>query len=172
MARTTGNIILVGFMGVGKGRTARQLAADSDRFTVDTDDLIETLVKKKIRTIFSEQGEPAFRLLEQRTARWLEENVCNTIVSTGGGFFMVPNLRQLGTVIYLHSSLEAIIAVMQQHPKAEKKFKKRPLLKDLDSAARLFEQRLPLYRRVADIEVNVEGMSTPAICADILGTLS
>jgi shikimate kinase len=60
---------------------------------------------------------------------------------------------------------------MQQHPKAEKKFKKRPLLKDLDSAARLFEQRLPLYRQVADIEVNVEGMSTPAISADILGTL-
>ena len=38
------NIILIGFMGVGKGRVARTLAAGTGRYTVDTDDLIETMV--------------------------------------------------------------------------------------------------------------------------------
>ncbi|MCW5204049.1 shikimate kinase, partial [Desulfobulbus sp. US4] len=45
------NIILIGFMGVGKGRTARALAEQTSRFAVDTDDLIESMVNLKIRDI-------------------------------------------------------------------------------------------------------------------------
>ena len=47
------NIILIGFMGVGKGRTARALAEKTGLFAVDTDDLIETMTKMKIRQIFA-----------------------------------------------------------------------------------------------------------------------
>ncbi len=46
-------------MGVGKGQTARELARQTGRFAVDTDDLIESLTKKKIRKIFADQGEAA-----------------------------------------------------------------------------------------------------------------
>ena len=60
------NIILIGFMGVGKGRTARALAVKKNKYTVDTDDLIETMVKMKIRHIFAEHGEASFRQLENR----------------------------------------------------------------------------------------------------------
>ncbi len=150
------NIILIGFMGVGKGRSARALARLSGRFTVDTDDLIETATKMKIRRIFATHGEAWFREREKEVADWLADNVRATIVSTGGGFFQVPGLNRLGTVVYLHSGVESIIRAMQAHPNAEKKFKKRPLLKDLDQARDLFHQRLPLYRSVADIEISVE----------------
>lgn len=154
-------------MGVGKGRTARALAAKSGRYTVDTDDLIETMVKMKIRNIFAEHGESYFRELEQRTANWLRHNVKNTIVSTGGGFFKVKKLRKAGKVVYLHSSIDGILQAIREHPNAKKKIKKRPLLQDLDQARALFVQRLPLYRKVADLEVSVENREIDAIADEL-----
>jgi len=150
------NIILIGFMGVGKGRCARELAARTGRFTVDTDDLIESMFKMKIRTIFQEYGEPRFREMEQQAADWLEYHVSGTVVSSGGGFFKVKNLNRLGRVVYLHSSVEAILAAIRSHPRAKKKIKKRPLLQNLDQAGRLFNERLPQYRRAADFEISVQ----------------
>ena len=74
------NIILIGFMGVGKGRTARELSSITGRFAVDTDNMIESLTKDKIRNIFATQGEVAFRKMEQQAAVWLKKHVTNTIV--------------------------------------------------------------------------------------------
>ncbi|MDD2468616.1 MAG: shikimate kinase, partial [Desulfobulbus sp.] len=150
------NILLIGFMGVGKGRTARALAAEIGCFALDTDDLIESFVKQKIRTLFAQQGEPAFRKIEQEVGIWLEIHVQGTIVSTGGGFFKVDNLNRIGKVVYLHSSLQGIIATLNKHPNAARKIKKRPLLQDLDEAKALYQIRLPLYRQAADYEINVE----------------
>ena len=163
-----GNIILIGFMGVGKGRTARALAERTGMFTVDTDDLVETVVNKKIRKIFKLQGEPYFRELEQKTADWLQNNVSNTIVSTGGGFYKVKNLGKGDHVVYLHSSLEKILAAILSHPKATKKIKKRPLLQDMESAGRLYDERLPLYREVSHLEVNVEDKTPEDVAGEIV----
>ena len=60
------NIILIGFMGVGKGTVARALVKNSNYFAVDTDDLIESLVNKKIKKIFKDEGEEYFRFLEKK----------------------------------------------------------------------------------------------------------
>ena len=162
------NIILIGFMGVGKGRVARTLAAETGQYTVDTDDLIETMVNMKIRKIFQEHGEPWFRQMEQQTADWLEHHVNGTVVSTGGGFFKVKNINRLGRVVYLHSSVEAILEAINNHAKAKKKIKKRPLLEDMDRACDLFNERLPQYRRVADYEVSVEDRAIPDVVAEIV----
>ena len=162
------NIVLIGFMGVGKGRTARELASFTGQFSVDTDDLIESLTKMKIRKIFATHGETHFRQLELRTASWIETNVTNSIVSTGGGFFKVSNINNLGRVIYLHASLESIISRIKSHPNGEKKIKKRPLLGNLETARSLYRERLPLYRAVADHECDVEGKSPEDVVKEIL----
>jgi len=167
-----GNIILIGFMGVGKGRVARALVEKTAMFAIDTDDLIESLVNMKIRRIFALHGEPYFRELEQRTADWLRRNVHNTIVSTGGGFYKVRKLGRKDTVVYLHSSLENIIAAMNEHPRAKKKIRKRPLLQDPESAKTLYEVRLPQYRKAADLEVNVEQRDAGDIAAEIMRKLN
>ena len=148
-----GNIVLIGFMGVGKGRTARCLADQTGMFALDCDDLIESYANKRIRTIFSEDGEPAFRELEKKAARWLEKNVNASVISTGGGFVNVENIKAIGTVVYLHSDFDSIIKSIKSHPNAEKKIKKRPLLQDMEAARKLYNTRLPIYRRVADVEV-------------------
>lgn len=167
-----GNIILIGFMGVGKGRTARALAEKTGMFTVDTDDLIETVVNMKIRKIFKKKGEKYFRNLEQQTADWLRINVHNTIVSTGGGFFKVNKLGEEDTVVYLHSSLDMILEKIRSHPKAAKKIKKRPLLKDLEKACLLYDERLPLYRKIADLEINIEKLSPEEVAGVIVKKLN
>ncbi len=158
-------------MGVGKGRCARELAARTGRFTVDTDDLIETMVKMKIRTIFQEHGEPGFREMEQQAADWLEYHVSGTVVSSGGGFFMVKNLNRLGRVVYLHSSVEEILAAIRSHPKAKKKIKKRPLLQDPAQTEKLFNDRLPQYRRAADIEISVQNREIVDVVEEIIDRL-
>ena len=162
-----GNIVLIGFMGVGKGRTARMLAEQTGKFAVDCDDLIESFANTKVKKIFAEFGEPHFRELERKIASWLEKKVCDTIVSTGGGFYNVPNIRKIGTVVYLHSDFDKILKAIHNHPNAKKKIKKRPLLQDIDAARALFEQRLPLYRNIADIEIKVSGKSIEKIVDDI-----
>lgn len=165
------NIILIGFMGVGKGRTARELSLLTGRFALDTDSMIESLAKKKIRNIFADQGEAAFREMEQQAANWLRRNVTSTIVSTGGGFFMVKNIHKLGMVIYLHSSIEGIITAIQNHPNAARKIKKRPLLQDIEAAKELYYRRLPLYRRAADHEINIEGKDIKAVAKKIVALM-
>ncbi len=166
-----GNIILIGFMGVGKGRVARSLVEKTGMYAIDTDDLIESLVNMKIRKIFKLHGETFFRNLEQQTADWLRSNVSNAIVSTGGGFYKVKGLGKKDTVVYLHASLKYIIDTMMAHPKAKKKIKKRPLLQNMKHAQALYEERLPLYRQLADIEINVERKNADEIADMIIQKL-
>ena len=87
--------------------------------------------------------------------------------STGGGFVNVPNIRKIGTVVYLHSDFDKIIKAIHAHPNVKKKVKKRPLLQDLKAAKKLFEQRLPLYRDISDIEIKVSGRSIEDIADEI-----
>ncbi len=162
------NLVLIGFMGVGKGTIARALMRKSGMFGLDSDDLIESMENRKIKTIFEEDGEEYFRALEKKTAKWLSKNVTNTIISTGGGFFKVKSLNKIGKVIYLKSSFEGIINRLQAQPNAKQKFNKRPLLKDLKTAKALFNERAPLYEAKADIIVNVEKQNINKIIKNIL----
>ena len=165
------NIVLIGFMAVGKGRTARSLASKTGMYAVDCDDLIESLANMKIKTIFEVYGEDYFRKLEQRTAKWLEESVSSTIISSGGGFYKVKNLSKIGKIIYLHADFETIMAGIRADVNAEKKLRKRPLLQDLDKAKALLAERIPLYRQVADVEISVAGLSTEKVVKEILAFL-
>lgn len=162
------NIVLIGFMGVGKGTIARSLVKAGKFIALDTDDMIESMENRRIKDIFATDGEEHFRNLERRTAKWLEKNVRNTLISTGGGFYKVKNLHKLGKVIYLESSFEGIIKRLTDHPDSEKKFKKRPLLQDMEKAKELFAQRTKEYKNKADYTVKVENKTVEEITKEIL----
>lgn len=154
-------------MGVGKGRTARALAARTGMFAVDCDDLIESMAKMKIKAIFETFGEEHFRKLERRTAKWLEESVKSTIISSGCGFHKVGNLKKLGKIVYLHAGFDEIMEAIRADARAEKKIRKRPLLQDLGKAKKLFAERLPHYRKVADLEIAVAGLTAEQVAKEI-----
>jgi shikimate kinase len=162
------NIILIGFMGVGKGSTAREIVKQSKIVAIDTDDIIESMENRRIKKIFEYEGEVYFRELEQRVADWLEKSVSNTLISTGGGFYKVSNLKKIGKVVLLDSSFDGIYQRILNHPQAEKKLKKRPLFQDIKKAKQLYNERLSAYKKLADIVVNVENKPVEKIASEIL----
>lgn len=165
------NIILIGFMGVGKGTVARALVKKSNMLSIDTDDLIESMENRKIKKIFEADGEPYFRALEKKTALWLEKSVNNTIISTGGGFYKQENINKIGKVVYLKSSFQGILDRINNAPNAANKLKKRPLLQNMEEAIKLYDSRAKEYEKVAKIVVDVENKDIKDIVKEILGQI-
>ena len=167
------NILLIGFMGVGKGALARELVrCDKSLYALDTDDMIESMTNTRIKKIFATAGEAAFRALEQKTADWLAKNVTNAVISTGGGFYKVNNIKNIGTVVYLKADFSWILNRIMSAPNAKKKLKKRPLFQDIEKAKKLFEERYTAYEEVADIVIDVTGGDTGSVAEAILNRVS
>ena len=173
------NIILIGFMGVGKGTIARALVKKVEfvginshfQYVIDTDDLIESMENRAIKKIFAIEGEAYFRSLEKKTSLWLEENVDNTIISTGGGFYKQENINKIGKVVYLKSSFQGILDRINNAPNAANKLKKRPLLQNMEEAIKLYNSRAKEYEKVAKIVVDVENKDIKDIVKEILGQI-
>ncbi|AYJ79545.1 shikimate kinase [Aliarcobacter cryaerophilus ATCC 43158] len=185
------NIILIGFMGVGKGTVARAMVKEFAmvglasqfpeeeevgvkfhfQYSIDTDDLIESMENRAIKKIFKFDGEQYFRNLEKKTALWLEKSVENTIISTGGGFYRQENIKNIGTIIYLKSSFDGILKRIKKAPNAKNKLKKRPLLQNKKEAIKLYNTRVKEYEKVADIIVDVENRDLKVIVKEILGQI-
>lgn len=155
-------------MGVGKGSVAREVTKHSEYMAIDTDDLIESMENTKIKNIFSDEGEAYFRRLEKDVSLWLQNSVKNTLISTGGGFYKVKNLKKIGTVVLLDSPFDEIIKRIKKHPNAVRKLKKRPLLSDLKKAKELYNQRRPEYLELADVVIDVTKKSAEDCSKELL----
>ena len=153
------NIILIGFMGVGKGSTARAFSQKYGTYIIDTDDLIESKENLEVKKIFSKKGETYFREQEQVTANWIEMSVNHSFISCGGGFYKVNNLKKLGTVILLDASFDWIYNRLKTAPNAKNKLAKRPLFSKLDEAKKLYKERKKAYKKVADVIIDVENLT-------------
>ena len=162
------NIVLIGFMGVGKGSVAREIVRQSGMVAVDTDDIIESMENRSIKKIFAIEGEPYFRDLEKGVAQWLQVSVNDTLVSTGGGFFKVPQLKEIGRVVLLDAPFKRIYQRIAEHPNAAKKLKKRPLFQDIDKAQALYNEREPQYKALADFVIDVSQKDYETIAKEIL----
>jgi shikimate kinase len=162
------NVVLIGFMGVGKGSVARAMMQHSKMMVLDTDDIIESLENRTVKKIFADKGEEYFRTLERKIGRWLRKEVTGTIISTGGGFFKVPALKKIGTVVLLNASFEAIHERIIMHPNGAKKLKKRPLFADIEKAKALYNERQQQYLKVADMVIDVTDKEIDVIAKEIL----
>ena len=146
-------------MGVGKGTTARAFTKKYGTYIIDTDDLIESKENKEVKKIFAKKGEDYFRAQEQVTADWIEKCVTGTLISCGGGFYKVDNLKKLGTVVLLDASFEWIHNRLKTAKNAESKLAKRPLFSDEKKAKKLYNEREKAYRKVADVIIDVENLT-------------
>lgn len=151
------NIILTGFMGVGKTSVGTQLARDLGFAFVDTDSLIESDQNQTITSIFSEFGEPYFRDVESTIIRQVMEGE-RQVVSTGGGAVIRDANREAfkksGFVVCLTASPEKIY----ERIKAETH---RPLLQTSDPRAKikeLLDSRAKLYAQ-ADVTIDTSDLS-------------
>ena len=146
-------------MGVGKGTTARAFSKKYNVYNIDTDDLIESKVNKEVKKIFKKFGEEYFRDQEQQTANWIEHSVKGTLISCGGGFYKVHNLKKLGKVVLLDASFNWIHNRLKSAKNAEAKLEKRPLFSKPKEAKKLYKSRQKKYKELADIIIDVEKYS-------------
>jgi len=161
------NIILIGFMGVGKGTTARAYGKKYGCFNIDTDDLIESKENLRVKRIFDKHGESYFRALEQECADWIEESVDNSLISCGGGFYKVKNLKKLGTVVFLDASYEWIFNRLSTAKNSKAKLKKRPLFSEPKKAKKLYKHRAEDYKNIADLVINIEEKNLEDVIEEI-----
>lgn len=157
------NIVLCGFMGCGKSTVGRVLASKISYQFLDMDQYIEQQQGLSVSLIFKEQGEQAFRHMETQAACDFSAPQ-GVVIATGGGTLLNPKnaelLRRGGIIVLL--DIPARIAFFRT-----KNDKDRPLLQRPDRKSFLFslyQKRMPLYRRTADITVDAD--ATPQIVAE------
>lgn len=164
-SRKIRNVALIGFMGTGKSSVGR-LVAEYLRFAFyDTDEWIEAYSGKSIHTIFTEQGEAAFRKLEQQVV--LEfATLKGAVISTGGGVGAndanLASLKQHALVVCLWASPSVIWSRVQTQTH-------RPLLQTENPQEKIREllaAREPFYRQ-ADILVNTEVRSAKEVAQHV-----
>lgn len=161
------HIFLIGFMGVGKSSTSRQLSQLLQVKEIDTDGLIVEQQGKSINDIFQQQGEEAFRQMETRLLEQLkDEEPC--IVSCGGGMVMrqpnVAKMKESGTICLLTATPETIY----EHVKDSTN---RPLLNgnmNIPYISNLMQQREPKYQAAADIIIKTDGHSPRQVAQMII----
>jgi shikimate kinase len=141
-------------MGTGKSVVGKVLEEKTGLHRFDTDEMISSKSEMPIHEIFTRQGESHFRDLETEMLRSISLDKA-AIITTGGGIVLraanIDLLRQLGTVVWLDADRATLRARIRD-------LSDRPLLRTANPEATLAEllaAREPLYRRAADLRVNI-----------------
>lgn len=145
LARDAENIILIGMPGCGKSTLGRLLASELGRPFVDADEALAKDAGSSIPEIFKSEGEAGFRARETKTlARLCREK--GQVIATGGGCVTVaanyPLLHQNGRIVFLDIKPEGLAT------------EGRPLSLSRSPEA-LYRERLPLYRKFADMTIPI-----------------
>ncbi len=159
------NIILTGFMGVGKTSVGTGLARDLGYRFVDTDTLIEADQKISITDIFAKFGEPYFRDVEARIILEVLSRE-SQVVSTGGGAVIRDQNREAfkkgGFVVCLSARPEVIYERIRQETH-------RPLLQTPDPKTKireLLDSRAKFYAQ-ADVVIDTSAKSVESVISEI-----
>ena len=160
-------VILIGPMGSGKTTIGSKLASKLGLNFRDTDQIIELNEKRSISDIFLEDGEESFRVLEKSVLRD-ELLTDDTVLSLGGGAPISMDaqsaLRAVASyVVFLDISLAAVSGRIGFN-------RDRPLLLNNPRGQwqTLMEVRRPIYQSIADISIQVDGLSEDEIVSKIL----
>jgi len=143
------HVALVGFMGAGKTTTAASLGGILSWPVVDVDGEIERRYATTIPQIFEQQGEEAFRRVEAFVIGEAVERRHRTILDLGGGAVTFRDTHDPLAAGAFTIFLE-VDADTAWHRVAGSN---RPLAQDEEAFRRLFAERQPLYREVADAVV-------------------
>lgn len=149
------NVILIGMPGAGKSTVGVVLAKKLGYAFMDADLVIQGREGKLLHEIIAEQGVEGFWRVEEEVNESIRTD--RTVIATGGsavyGERAMAHYRQIGKIVYLSLPLVDI----------------RERLGDLDERgvtlragqdlAALYEERIPLYEKYADITVNCENLS-------------
>ena len=153
-AREYDNIVLIGMPGVGKS-TAGVIAAKQlgMRFE-DADILIQHREKKLLSQIIDEKGIDGFLSIENDVLKGIKDK--GLLIATGGSAVYsceaMEYLKKNCLMIYLHLDLKDLSMRLSD-------LKHRGVvLRDGQTLNDIYDERVPLYRKYADVEIEETGL--------------
>lgn len=161
------NIVLIGFMGVGKSAVSSYLRKNYGMDRIETDQIIAKREQMTIPEIFERYGEEYFR--EKETALLTElQNRKNAVISCGGGAALreknVAEMKKNGRVVLLTAAPETIYERV-------KNSSNRPLLagrKSVEGIKELMEARRKKYEAAADIIIKTDNKKISEVCEELM----
>lgn len=159
------NLIICGFMGVGKSVAGKAVSNVLGLDFIDTDELIERKQNKSVADIFHENGEECFRAIEKTIVSALPG--FGAVIAVGGGMIVDPesfeSLSGKGIMILLTATAETIC----RRIRAEET---RPLLSGDDLKTRvekLISQRRAVYDKIL-IRIATDNLSVEEVCGETI----
>lgn len=161
------NLILIGMAGAGKSTIGVLLAEQISFGFIDTDVLLQARESRTLQQIVDQDGCLGMQAAEERLVCSL---VCsNQVIATGGSVIYsesaMQHLRALGRIIFLHLPLSELLSRLVD-------LDTRGLVRQArQSVADLYAERLPLYRRYADLTIDCEGLNQEQVAQAICNCL-
>ena len=149
------NIILVGMPSCGKSTVGVILAKTMNKGFVDTDILIQQREEKTLQEIINTKGNDYFHKVEESVLLDFEDE--NYVVATGGSAIYfdkaMDKFKEKGIIVYLKVSLETVLQRLNNITTRGVTLAKGQTLGDL------YNQRIPLYEKHADIIIEDNGFT-------------
>lgn len=159
------NIILIGMPGAGKSTIGVVLAKVAGAAFVDTDLLIQQQEGKLLQAIVDKIGCDNFITLESNFLAGFIPQGFNVIATGGSAVYTkiaMDNLSSIGKIVYLqlpYSEIEKRIHNITTRGLAMAKGK---------TLLDLYNERLPLYQKYADITIDCQNKTIENIALEIL----
>ena len=161
------NIVLIGMPGVGKSTPGVVLAKQLGYEFVDADLLIQKRENRLLKEIIADEGVEGFMQIENDVNASIETS--KTVIATGGsviyGKEAMEHLKEIGTVVYLkldYDTLDGRLGSLKG---------RGVVLKDGQDLRALYEERVPLYEKYADVIVDEGGLDLEATLEAVLEQL-
>lgn len=161
------NITLIGMPGCGKSTVGVLLAKRLGYGFIDTDILIQISNRKTLAEIIAEQGYLTLRQLEEKVLLSLAS--VQQVFATGGSAVYslagIANLKQLGPLIYLRTSLP----VLQQRvgDTVQRGVASAPGMSFED----IYAERCPLYEQAADKIIDCDDLNPDQVVDKIVAAI-
>ncbi len=161
------NIVLIGMPGAGKSTMGVILAKTLGRTFIDTDIVAQETSGRLLQEIIDEDGTDAFLKTEEKTILSLHGH--HAVIATGGSVVFstkaMQHLKKDGIVIYLDISFEEMVRRLNN-------IMTRGIVLTAGQSLRdMYNQRVSLYERYADITIDCSGIDFETCIGNILDEL-
>ncbi|MBR3756107.1 MAG: shikimate kinase [Firmicutes bacterium] len=158
------NLILVGMPSCGKSTVGVVLAKTMNKGFVDTDILIQQREGHTLQDIINEKGNDYFHQVEEQVLLAFDGE--NYVVATGGSAIYfdsaIAHFKETGKIVYLKVSLDTVLKRLNNIKTRGVTLEKGQTLADL------YNQRIPLYEKHADIVIEADGLTVEEVVERIM----
>ncbi len=161
------NVILIGMPTSGKTTVGTRLSEVIGYGYIDSDSVIIARYGKLLKDLIADLGNEGYLDVEAKVNSEIAASRC--VIATGGSAVYRDNamqkLKENGVVVYLRFTYEEMCKRMQDAAARGVVLKKGFTLKDM------YDERIPLYEKYADITVDITGKTIAETVAAVAEAL-